>query len=311
MRVIVGLDGSASSRVAHALISAMSWPIAAQFTFLRAYDDNGRWASSIPGGAWFSNGSPPADERGLLDPLDEMAEPLRRRGHRVEVRAVEGPVGRTLRDAAAEEAADLIVVGSRGRGAATSAILGSVSADLADHAPCPVLVARRARVSRVLVATDGAVRTDAIVGILARWQILKGLPTDVLSVAPKSPIAAELLITPWAPTPAVDSSRNAEEMARHLRFSDEMAQRLSDLGWDATGLVRLGDAADEIVKSARELNSDLIVTGSRGLGDFQRILAGSVAHDVLLHSHCSVLIMRGKVPARVSAMAAVGVPSMA
>ncbi|HET6746257.1 MAG TPA: universal stress protein [Candidatus Limnocylindria bacterium] len=311
MRVIVGLDGSISSRVAHALIIAMSWPLGAQFTFLRACDENGRWASSIPGGAWFSDGNPSADGAGLLDPLDGMAEPLRRRGHRVEVRAVEGPVGRTLRDAAAEEAADLIVVGSRGRGVATSALLGSVSADLTDHAPCPVLVARRAKVNRVLVATDGAIRTDAIVPILARWQILKGLPTDVLSVAPRSPIASELLITPWAPTPALNSSRDADEVARHRRFSDEMAQRLSDVGWDATGLVRLGDAADEIVKAAKELDSDLIVTGSRGLGDLQRILAGSVAHDVLLHSHCSVLVMRGQVPARANAMVAIGVPSMA
>ena len=90
-----------------------------------------------------------------------------------------------------------------------------------------------------------------------------------------------------------------------------MAERLHDVGWDATGLVRLGEPAEEIVKAANELGSDLVVTGSRGLGDLQRILAGSVAHDVLLHSHCSVLVMRGQVPARASVTAAIGVASMA
>ena len=45
------------------------------------------------------------------------------------------------------------------------------------------------------------------------------------------------------------------------------------------------------------LFEDLIVTGSRGLGDLQRMVSGSVAHDVLLHTGASVLVMRGQVHA--------------
>ena len=45
-----------------------------------------------------------------------------------------------LADLADEEEAELIVVGSRGRGAFKSAILGSVSTDLIGVARCPVLV---------------------------------------------------------------------------------------------------------------------------------------------------------------------------
>jgi nucleotide-binding universal stress UspA family protein len=40
----------------------------------------------------------------------------------------------------AREGASLIVIGSRGRGALTAALLGSVSQDVARFAPCPVVV---------------------------------------------------------------------------------------------------------------------------------------------------------------------------
>ncbi len=45
-----------------------------------------------------------------------------------------------LADVAREQSAALLVVGSRGRGSLTSALLGSVSARLAAQAPCPVVV---------------------------------------------------------------------------------------------------------------------------------------------------------------------------
>jgi nucleotide-binding universal stress UspA family protein len=45
-----------------------------------------------------------------------------------------------LTEVAADSGAELIVVGSRGRGAWRSAVLGSVSSDVARLAPCPVMI---------------------------------------------------------------------------------------------------------------------------------------------------------------------------
>jgi nucleotide-binding universal stress UspA family protein len=45
-----------------------------------------------------------------------------------------------IAEVAAEHDAEIIVVGSRGRGAWRSAVLGSVSAEIARLAPCPVMI---------------------------------------------------------------------------------------------------------------------------------------------------------------------------
>jgi nucleotide-binding universal stress UspA family protein len=63
-------------------------------------------------------------------------------GKSLEVEAVAeegGPAAILLEQAAG---AELLVVGSRGRGATKRLMLGSVSHDLAHHASCPLVIAR-------------------------------------------------------------------------------------------------------------------------------------------------------------------------
>ena len=57
-------------------------------------------------------------------------------------------------------------------------------------------------------------------------------------------------------------------------------------------LVGEGDPAARIIEVARDRGADVIVIGSRGLGDLQGLLLGSVSHKVAHQAPCSCIIVR-------------------
>jgi nucleotide-binding universal stress UspA family protein len=80
--------------------------------------------------------------------------------NRIEALVVSGQPAEVLIRAA--EDADLLVVGSHGRGGFASMLLGSVSHECTAHAPCPVVVVRAGRRGKH-ARTDQVVRSTAAV----------------------------------------------------------------------------------------------------------------------------------------------------
>ncbi len=224
--------------------------------------------------------------------LVRLATPFSRRDFSVDRRAVRGRAPGAIVDAAADLAADLIVIGSRGHGPIASMLLGSVSAEVAEQASCSVLVARGSNVSRLLVATDGSPCAELIPDALASWGAFEGLPAIAVSVTPEDSPAFALLVSLYTlGTLSLEPDRR-ELRERHQADAATMARRLTEKGIPAQVEVRTGDAAQEIIAAAAERQVDLVVTGSRCLRGLDRWILGSVARNVLVHSNVSVLIVR-------------------
>lgn len=130
--IVVGIDGSPESK------AALRWAID---------EARLRRARLVAVFAWhygvFLDGPQvvvPDLERSAEEVLDAAVDEAGVDGVEVERRTVQGTPAQALVEAAKE--AELLVVGSRGRGGFSGLLLGSVSQQCVHHATCPVVVVR-------------------------------------------------------------------------------------------------------------------------------------------------------------------------
>ncbi len=119
----------------------------------------------------------------------------------------------------------------------------------------------------VPVAADLAKRYGAIVTVLQVREFTKRFGSDV-DIDPE------------------DESR---------AYVDGVVSELRDKGVEAHPEIRrvgAGQVPKEIVDVAAEVKAGLIVMGTRGRTEWQSLLVGGVAHKVLAHSSCPVLMVR-------------------
>ncbi|KAJ3366908.1 hypothetical protein GGF31_007709 [Allomyces arbusculus] len=61
---------------------------------------------------------------------------------------------------------------------------------------------------------------------------------------------------------------------------------------DVKGFALRGEVRKDLVRKAKEVNADVIIVGSRGLGAVKRALLGSVSEYLARHAHCAVVVVR-------------------
>ena len=74
---------------------------------------------------------------------------------------------------------------------------------------------------------------------------------------------------------------------------DECESRARELGVTKIDTIEEeGNAAEKILKIARDKEVDTIVVGNKGLNTAEELLEGSVSHKISHHAKCSVVIVR-------------------
>src|SRR5262249_28782289 len=149
MNILYATDGSECAGTAGRLLAALLLPAGTHVTILSAIPESG-WIEYplLPEAA---SKLAAAEHDAAHQVADEAAASLRDRGLEVDVQIRHGNPAEVILNQAAVDNADLIVVGSHGRGAIARFLLGSVSERVARYAHCSVLVARNDGLRRAIV----------------------------------------------------------------------------------------------------------------------------------------------------------------
>jgi nucleotide-binding universal stress UspA family protein len=273
-RIVVGIDGSPHSGRALDWAAARAALGGQQLELVNAYnlpvDFNFYGFQSYAGAApldWFTEQS-----RAVLESAEAHVHDIAP-DVTCTLTSDFGPPATLL--AAAARDADAVVVGRRGLGAASSAILGSVSNRITAEAACPVIVVGEDELPTsgpIVVGVDGSEFGAAALRYAVEEAALRHTSVRAVTAHEGPPLALASDPELMARMHAAVSSEAAEVAAAALA-------ELTSGPVDVEQLTVEGRPGRAILDNARD--AQLIVVGSHGKGFFRRVLLGSVSREVL------------------------------
>lgn len=173
-----------------------------------------------------------------------------------------------------------LVLGSRGRGGFAGLLLGSVSRECIEHAPCPVMIVRQARSAplagtTILVGHDGSASAHAAL----EWAVAlaKGSGARV--------VAAHVWRTGSSEVRPRLQERLTEDAARSIETW------AAGVGPDIQTMEIEGDPRAALVGLAEREKAALLVVGRRGSGGLRALRIGSVVSYLVTASPVPIAVI--------------------
>jgi nucleotide-binding universal stress UspA family protein len=187
----------------------------------------------------------------------------------------------------ASRTADLVVIGSRGHGSISSAILGSTVAHVASHAHCPVIVVQALGTGDgpVVVGVDGSAESEELVGWAIDHASRHGLALEVVH---SYSIPVYPGVVPYVPP--VEITRATAEFEERVTSEVLAGWREKYPDVEITTTIAHGRPGPALVEATER--ASLTVVGSHGRGAFLGMLLGSTSQSLLHHARGSVAVLR-------------------
>ena len=240
---------------------------------------------------------------GEADAADETVAAIRTHlgDASAEVRLLEGAPAQAILSAAGDEDPELLVVGSRGRGALRSALLGSISHEVAARTRSPVVVVPSQEEwnapspspspssgsdGSIVCGVDGSDPSLAAVALARRLATRLGLRLVIVH-ARQNIRAAMAYPGARSSTPPVTGQEDSV-----AGLVDRLMQRAQEVaGPGATTIVEPGPPAEVLEAAAQREGARLIVIATRGSGGVRAAILGSVATELAAHATRPVLVL--------------------
>jgi nucleotide-binding universal stress UspA family protein len=212
----------------------------------------------------------------------------------VDCEAVSDSPASALTERAERWGADVIAIGSHGRGAVSRLFFGSISQKVLRYAHCSVRIGRHVadrppgglRVMLGLDTSEGAAAALAAVAGRA-WPAATEVRL-VTAMDVRLATAIPILEAPMGEPAYVSTDERGWLRDAQARAADELRRA----GLVVSTALQDGDPKHVLLAEAEAWHADSIFVGAKGISRIERFLLGSVSGSVAARAHCSVEVIR-------------------